>query len=169
MKPNKPFKLNPSMAALKPSKFVHYKGVEEFRGLSTYDKPMNAANGSEFIEMDTGKKFMFDAPTATWYEQPSSGGSGGGGSVEPLMVNVVVENGLTQLDKTSSTIYNAYIAGTPLIFNDGDAKGVIHPSLFMVESLDEYSFTLAYFDSTATYHIFRGPGNSNPTTGDIGT
>lgn len=63
---------------MKPSKFVHYKGVEEFRGLSADDKPMNVANGSEFIEMDTGKKFMFSAADATWYEQPSSGGSSGG-------------------------------------------------------------------------------------------
>lgn len=94
----------------KPSKFVHYKGVEEFRGLSTDDKPMNAANGSEFIEMDTGKKFLFSAADATWHEQPSSGG---GGSVEPLIVRLTAESEDDVMDKTYQEIYDSIANGVP--------------------------------------------------------
>lgn len=111
---------------MKPSKFVHYKGVEGFRGLSTDDKPMNAANGSEFIEMDTGKKFLFSAADATWYEQPSSGGSGGGGSVEPLIVRLTVESEYNTMDKTYQEICDSLIDGTPayLLRNTGSPPSV---------------------------------------------
>lgn len=36
--------------------------------LSTDTKPA-APNGSECIETDTGKKFMYDADSSTWIEQ----------------------------------------------------------------------------------------------------
>ena len=41
----------------------------EFRGLSTDEKPVeNVGNGSIFIEMDTGKVFMFDEQNKVWKE-----------------------------------------------------------------------------------------------------
>ncbi len=41
----------------------------EFRGLSTDEKPVErAGNGSIFIEMDTGKVFMFDEQNKVWKE-----------------------------------------------------------------------------------------------------
>ena len=50
--------------------------VREIRGLSTDKKPVNAdleegeiiPNGSVFIEMDTGKVFMFDYDNQRWLE-----------------------------------------------------------------------------------------------------
>lgn len=33
--------------------------IQRLRGLSTDNKPVNVPNGSEFREMDTGKKFLF--------------------------------------------------------------------------------------------------------------
>lgn len=50
--------------------------VREIRGLSTDTKPTNAnleeggiiPNGSVFIEMDTGKVFMFDYDNQRWLE-----------------------------------------------------------------------------------------------------
>ena len=50
------------------------KTIFEFRGLSTDEKPTQTyveqpvANGSTFMEMDTGKIFMFNAPELTWIE-----------------------------------------------------------------------------------------------------
>lgn len=41
-------------------------GVIEYRGLSTDNKPTNAKNGSVFVEMDTGKIFIFDEENAQW-------------------------------------------------------------------------------------------------------
>ena len=50
-------------------------------GLSTDTKPTGSfdgvgiANGSEFIEMDTGKKYMYDAESSVWNEVSSGGGA----------------------------------------------------------------------------------------------
>ncbi len=49
--------------------------------LSTDVKPTTGiANGSTCIEMNTGKKFMFNEDSGEWVEVPSSGGGGGGDS-----------------------------------------------------------------------------------------
>lgn len=41
----------------------------EYRGLSTDTKPTeNVVNGSSFIEIDTGKVYLFDADGGTWNE-----------------------------------------------------------------------------------------------------
>ena len=41
----------------------------EYRGLSTDDKPTeNVTNGSIFIEIDTGKIYMFDLENEEWME-----------------------------------------------------------------------------------------------------
>ena len=45
-----------------------YKFAEavEYRGLSTDAKPLDAANGSVFLEIDTGSVFCYDAEGKTW-------------------------------------------------------------------------------------------------------
>ena len=45
-----------------------YKFAEavEYRGLSTDTKPTETANGSVFLEIDTGKVFCYDAENKTW-------------------------------------------------------------------------------------------------------
>lgn len=40
----------------------------ELKGLSSESKPLDAPNGSTFIEMDTGNVYMFDATGGTWYK-----------------------------------------------------------------------------------------------------
>ena len=41
----------------------------EFRGLSIDEKPIErVGNGSVFIELDTGKVFIFDEQNKTWRE-----------------------------------------------------------------------------------------------------
>lgn len=48
---------------------VEGKGELEYRGLSTDTKPTeNITNGSVFIEIDTGKLYMFDAEGTQWKE-----------------------------------------------------------------------------------------------------
>lgn len=50
------------------------KGVLSVAGLSTDSKPTDKIgkyiimNGSSFVEMDTGKVFMFSEDNHTWYE-----------------------------------------------------------------------------------------------------
>ena len=62
----------------------------EYRGLSTDVKPMEkAGNGSVFIEMDTGKVYIFDEENLIWIElskksgdsDTGSGESGGGANI----------------------------------------------------------------------------------------
>ena len=63
-------------------------------GLSTDTKPTGSfngvgiANGSEFIEMDTNKKYLYDEEHQQW-NLASSGGGGGGGSATgtPILVS----------------------------------------------------------------------------------
>lgn len=43
-----------------------------YYGLSTDEKPMDANNGSKYIEMDTDKVFLFDAEGAEWLEVGAS-------------------------------------------------------------------------------------------------
>ena len=40
----------------------------EARGLSTDTKPTDVVNGSIFLEIDTGKIYMFSAEDEDWYE-----------------------------------------------------------------------------------------------------
>lgn len=41
----------------------------EWYGLSTDTKPTDAFNADPFLEMDTGKVFLFDAENKVWIEQ----------------------------------------------------------------------------------------------------
>ena len=48
------------------------KTLFDVRCLSTDLKPPNATNGSTLIEMDTGKKYMFDGESVDWVEIDSN-------------------------------------------------------------------------------------------------
>ena len=49
----------------------------EWAGLSLDDKPLKGCTGSLFIEVDTGKAYMYDEVGATWYEVGGSDSTGG--------------------------------------------------------------------------------------------
>ena len=40
----------------------------DIRGLSTDQKPVNVPNGSSFLEMDTGKVYVWDRQNQQWKE-----------------------------------------------------------------------------------------------------
>lgn len=59
----------------------------EYYGMSTDIKPVNALNASRFYEIDTGNVYMFDEEGKQWFKQRgnassgnTSGGSSGSGS-----------------------------------------------------------------------------------------
>lgn len=54
---------------------VTYVSPNEFRGLSTDNKPTNAKNGDIYAEMDTGKMWIYDEQNARWlnYTAPADG------------------------------------------------------------------------------------------------
>ena len=82
-------------------------------GLSTDTKPtgefdgLSIQNGSEYTEVDTGKKFLFDYDNATWYEVQTGGGGGGGGSTSnynDLSNRPSVNNTVLTGNKTSAQL-----------------------------------------------------------------
>ncbi len=44
-----------------------------FAGRSIDTKPTDAENGARFTEIDTGRKFCFDAENKKWHEMPVGG------------------------------------------------------------------------------------------------
>lgn len=42
--------------------------IMHYRGLSTDEKPASPPNGSDFLEMDTGKMWYFDADSGDWLD-----------------------------------------------------------------------------------------------------
>ena len=40
----------------------------DYTGLSTDTKPTDVQNGASYLEIDTGKVYMFDAENIAWYE-----------------------------------------------------------------------------------------------------
>ena len=65
---------------------VMSRAVMTMAGLSSDEKPTGIysgtviANGSSFIEINTGKTFMYDAEGEAWSEQAGGGSGGGSGS-----------------------------------------------------------------------------------------
>lgn len=47
--------------------------IMHYRGLSGDDKPAEAPNGSDFLEIDTGKVWYFDATEGEWRDPTGSG------------------------------------------------------------------------------------------------
>jgi hypothetical protein len=46
-----------------------FANTKTYVGLSTDTKPTDAKNADAFLEMNTGKVFLFDEDNATWIEQ----------------------------------------------------------------------------------------------------
>lgn len=94
---------------------------QTFYGLSTDDKPTGTGNGSFFLEMDTGKAYLFNADASEWIEL-QGGGSGGGGSASGMVVEFtfVKESNYVQYfksDKLGEEVVTAYKSGTPVVFH----------------------------------------------------
>jgi len=90
--------------------------LSEIVGLSTDTKPTDSIegikiqNGSSFRELDTGKKFLFDAENTTWNEV-SSGGGGGGGST--LIEKSISANGTYNASSDNADGYSKVTVDIP--------------------------------------------------------
>lgn len=49
--------------------FINRGKINEYYGLSTDRKPLDAPNASTFYEFDTVKLYVFDKDNKTWHEQ----------------------------------------------------------------------------------------------------
>lgn len=90
----------------------------EIVGLSTDTKPTDKTegiriqNGSVFIEMDTGKKYMFDAENSQW-KLIGSGGGGGGGSAT-LIEKSITTNGTYNASDDNADGYSKVMVNVPV-------------------------------------------------------
>lgn len=71
------------MITLERPAYYDSKRYNEYCGLSTDEKAtISAYNGDEFYEINTGKYYKYNQVSNEWVEQPTSGGSAGGGGVQ---------------------------------------------------------------------------------------
>lgn len=99
---------------------LNRNSVQRFNGLSTDTKPTTCNNGSIFVEIDTGKKYIFNKADGTWTEIPSSGSSETNNYNS--LVNKPTINGVTvQGDLTSSDLHingvGKDVAGTEYVID----------------------------------------------------
>ena len=89
--------------------------LAKFDGLSTDNKPVDCPNGSEFNEIDTGDKYLFDADSEQWYKVPTGGGGGGGGTsdYDDLQSKPSINGSVLRGNKTS-----AHLGLQPAISSD---------------------------------------------------
>lgn len=89
--------------------------IRTLAGSSDASKPTSQlANGSVFIESDTGKVFIFDEDDG-WTEM-QAGGGGGGGEKFIVTLTPTAQDFSGTMDKTPEEINAAYEAGQEIVF-----------------------------------------------------
>ena len=89
--------------------------IRTLAGSSDASKPTSLlANGSIFIETDTGKVFIFDEENG-WTEMQAGGSSGGGGKFIVTLTPTAADYSGT-MDKTVAEINAAYEAGQEIVY-----------------------------------------------------
>ena len=137
-------------------------------GLSTDTKPtdkfdgLSIQNGSEYTEVDTGKKFLFDYDNATWYEvQTGGGGSGFTPTTEQL---AAMNSGITAEDVTQIGINQNNISSVQNVlsqtYNSADCNmsvylyqdnGAIDNSTYYIADQSEMHFKIRQFRRLLRY------------------
>ena len=104
-----------------------YEGNQyvELAGTSQEAKPTgDFLSGSVFVEVDTGKVFLYDRGSSEWYEIAGSGGGGGGGT------NVVANPTLagTEADLTGLQVGDTkYKVGSGVLMVHGEMDYDVNP------------------------------------------
>ena len=88
--------------------------LSEFYGLSTDTKPTeNVATGSVFLEVDTGKTFLYDEEGEDWTEVENGSSGGGGGGDSDFSTAMLVDLGPNSLVSVTDLRELCYIVPTP--------------------------------------------------------
>ncbi len=91
--------------------------IRTLAGSSDASKPTSLlANGSVFIETDTGKVYIFDEDDG-WTEMQAGGGGGGGGEKFVVTLTPTLPDFSGTMDKTPEEITAAYEAGQEIEFD----------------------------------------------------
>ena len=123
-----------------------YVLLTEFYGTSNDTKPTTGyATGSSFVEVDTGKLFLYDEESGDWTEVSGGGGGGGGGSSDFSTCKI-----------TSSGEGYGDILKAILVDNDIIYVGVIAPGSEYNVILYKGSYYLEYDDTNVSVTIVSG-------------
>ncbi len=87
-------------------------------GLSTDSKPTDVANGTAFVEINTGKKFLFNEAGSAWVEQPAGGTSDYSDLTNKPSINGVTLTGDKTLAEFGSAFYVYITSGTQSVSQD---------------------------------------------------
>ena len=156
-------------------------------GLSTDTKPtgdfdgVGIANGSEFIEMDTGKKFKYDAESSVWNEVSS----GGGGSTT-LIQKSITANGEYNASDDSADGYSKVTVDVANSYTQADEGKVVSngalvaQTAYPIEITENGTYDITNYNSI-TINVSSSPSvnivtrevdfvnNTKSLTGDIST
>ena len=131
-------------------------------GLSTDTKPtgdfdgVGIANGSEFIEMDTGKKFKYDAESSVWNEVSS----GGGGSTT-LIEKSIAANGEYNASDDSADGYSKVTVDVANSYTQADEGKVVSSGALVAQT------THAEITENGTYDITTNNSVSVNVSGGV--
>ena len=142
--------------------------IRTLAGSSDASKPTSMlANGSVFIETDTGKVFIFDEDNG-WTEMQAGGGGGGGEKFIVTLTPTALDYSGT-MDKTVDEINSAYEAGQEIWFSMDDGNGLTY-NVFCDDVLVDSSNIYPSFGSkvivvlmNALVYLFTGTTNDGTT------
>lgn len=138
--------------------------VVELAGPSSESKPTTGiANGSLFLETDTGKIFIFDEDDG--WSETGSGGGGGGSSDNILVVELSYiddDDPYYELEANYNDINTALAAGKP-VFAIGDEIQITCLSVYADVGLDRYKahFVAPVYNGVAKWTFEAIGSNSN--------
>ena len=124
--------------------------LSEIVGLSTDTKPTDSIegikiqNGSSFRELDTGKRFLFDAENTTWNEVSSDGGGGGGST---LVEKSISANGVYNASDDSADGYSKVTVDVANSYTQADEGKVVSNGSLVAQT------THAEITENGTYDI----------------
>ena len=138
--------------------------LSEIVGLSTDTKPTDSIegiqiqNGSSFRELDTGKRFLFDAENTTWNEV-SSGGGGGGST---LIEKSISANGVYNASDDSADGYSKVTVDVANSYTQADEGKVVSNGSLVAQT------THAEITENGTYDITANNSVSVNVSGSSG-
>lgn len=137
--------------------------TSNYSGLATDIKPTNGRNGDTFVEMDTGKLFMYDEENSEWVEISTSGGGGGGDKNVYVEVSGTLANPWGSIDYAELVTKIDQREAVAMLYFEGsqipggqDITGYLEATprnLFMSGAILEA-------EPTACYEIFWGESGS---------
>lgn len=119
----------------------------------------DVANGSTFVEIDTGKEYMFDGAGNAWRPVSRGGGGGGGGTpwIRDIDFALLAADSLYDVFTDGGT-FNGYKAYFQQVYDLDTDKGEALTYVFFICALAAYSYGFVQSDLGAIHNNIRVTG-----------